>query len=109
VLTIDAVASNLQWHAPALCVSEFADDVLLPDFCTGSRSSIAGSAATAAAAAIAAAAAATVQDAVPAPHFRLLQRAALVSMLAMRRLNGRCIQGINMHLHVALGVGPLDL
>ncbi|KAG5177680.1 hypothetical protein JKP88DRAFT_331957 [Tribonema minus] len=43
------------------------------------------------------------------PDARLLQRAALVSMLALRRLDGRVIQGLSLHLHVAVGVGPVDL
>ena len=76
-----------------------------PEPCTGGATT----ATTATTTASAAAAAAAACDDVPPPHPRLLQRAALVSMLAMRRLNGRCIQGCTLHLHVALGVGPLDL
>jgi hypothetical protein len=43
------------------------------------------------------------------PDPRLLQRAALVSQLALRRLDGRIIQGLAMHLHVGVGVGAVDL
>ncbi|CAM9134053.1 unnamed protein product [Ectocarpus sp. 12 AP-2014] len=39
----------------------------------------------------------------------LLRRAALVSALCLKRLDGTKIQGHVMHLHVALGVGTLQL
>ncbi|CAM9281080.1 unnamed protein product, partial [Chrysoparadoxa australica] len=39
----------------------------------------------------------------------LLHRVAMVSMLALNRVNGKYIQGQQMHLHVALGNGPVDL
>ncbi|KAG5179673.1 hypothetical protein JKP88DRAFT_326367 [Tribonema minus] len=39
----------------------------------------------------------------------LLRRAALASALALQRLNGRRVQGLELHLRAALGVGPVDL